>query len=70
MEIARVSYGGTIDWTNSGADIFTNGFAISENCVTAIDWNDDVYVWKIETGRPVAPTPNKAVNPSSGSCRP
>lgn len=53
MEIARVSYGGEIEWTQGGADIFTNGFTLSENCVTAVDWNQNVYVWDIKTGEPV-----------------
>ncbi len=67
IDIARVSYDGAIDWTNSGADIFTNGFTLTDQCVEAVDWNEDVYTWDIRTGKPVATTPNKAVNPSGGS---
>ena len=29
--------------------------------VEAIDWNEDVYLWNIQTGKPAATTPNKAL---------
>lgn len=67
IDVAAVSYDGTIMWSNSGADIFTNGFAVSQNQVTAIDWNEDKYVWDIATGELIESTANKAVNPSGGS---
>ncbi|MFO1042265.1 MAG: hypothetical protein U0941_10800 [Planctomycetaceae bacterium] len=67
LDVAGVSYDGSIMWSNSGADIFTNGFSVSQNQVTAIDWNEDKYVWDIATGQLIETTANKAVNPSSGS---
>ena len=57
LDIARVSYEGAIEWSRSGADIFTNGFSVSADRITAIDWNGDTYVWDIETGR-VIETPS------------
>lgn len=67
LDVARVSYDGSIMWSSSGADIFTNGFSVSQNQVTAIDWNKDKYVWDIATGQLIETTANKAVNPSGGS---
>ncbi len=67
MDVAAVSYDGAIIWSNSGADIFTNGFSVTQNQVTAIDWNEDKYVWDIATGKLMESTANKAVNPSGGS---
>ena len=58
LSIARVSYNGVIEWTNSGADIFTNGFTVTNNHVEAIDWNETVYIWDIHTGEPVETKPN------------
>lgn len=51
LQVARVSYAGEIEWLQGGADIFTNGFIVTDDKVKAIDWNDDVYVWNIEDGR-------------------
>jgi hypothetical protein len=67
VDVAAVSYDGAIVWSNSGADIFTNGFVVTQNQVTAIDWNEDKYVWDIATGKLIELTANKAVNPSDGS---
>lgn len=50
IDVAAVSYDGTILWSNSGADIFTNGFSLTKKHVIAIDWNGDKYVWDIATG--------------------
>jgi hypothetical protein len=69
IAVAKVSYDGAIMWSNSGVDIFTNGFCVSQNQVTAIDWNEDKYVWDIVTGRMIETTANKAVNLSGGSGR-
>lgn len=49
-DVAAVSYNGAIIWSNCGADIFTNGFSISPSQATAIDFNNDKYVWDIATG--------------------
>lgn len=67
IDVAAVSYDGAIMWSSSGADIFTNGFAVSQNQVTAIDWNEDKYVWDIATGKLIESTASKAVNLSGGS---
>jgi hypothetical protein len=66
VDVACVSYDGTIMWSNSGADIFTKGFSVAQNRVTAIDWNDDKYVWNIATGKLIESTVNKAQNPGGG----
>jgi hypothetical protein len=62
LDVARVSYDGVIEWTNSGADIFTNGFTVTDNQVEAIDWNEKLYVWDIQTGKPVNAMPNNSMN--------
>lgn len=69
-DVAGVSYDGAIRWSNSGADIFTNGFSVLQSQATAIDWNNDKYVWDIATGELIRSTANKKINPSSesGSC--
>lgn len=64
LEVAAVSYNGSILWSNSGADILTNGFFVSHNRITAFDWNDDKYVWDIATGRLLESTLDKTPNPS------
>ncbi len=63
-DVAAVSYDGAIIWTNSGADIFTNGFSVSPNHITAIDWNQDEYVWDIATGKLIESTANKTMHGS------
>lgn len=66
LDVAAVSYGGGLMWSNSGADIFTNGVSLTQHHVTAIDWNEDKYVWDIATGALVEVTVKKVVNPNSG----
>ena len=51
LSVARISYAGVIEWSQGGADIFTNGFVVTDDGVEAIDWNNDLYVWEIDTGR-------------------
>lgn len=53
LEVARVSYTGEIEWAQSGADILTNGFIVTDDSIKAIDFRNDSYVWNIEDGRPV-----------------
>lgn len=62
--VSRLSYSGHIDWSHWGADTFWNGFTVHEDRVEAIDWNNDVYVWDIQTGEPVDTSPNKAFGPN------
>lgn len=63
LDVARVSYAGAIEWSHSGADIFTNGFVVTDDNVEAIDWNNVAYAWDIGTGRIVRVTPSKTLNP-------
>lgn len=58
LEITAVTYEGAIIWSNSGADIFSNGFSTSRDRVIAIDWNEDRYVWDITTGKLIETTIN------------
>ena len=37
IDVATVSYDGMILWSKSGADIFTNGFSVSQTEITAFD---------------------------------
>lgn len=67
IDVAAVSYDGAIIWSNIGADIFTNGFSVTQHQVTAIDWNEDKYVWDITTGKLIESTANKGVISSGGS---
>jgi len=67
LDVAAVSYDGAIMWSNSGADIFTNGFSVSQNQVTAIDWNKDSYVWNIATGQLIETTANKSLHVRTGN---
>lgn len=65
LEVARISYQGKIEWSNGGADIFTNGFALKKHCVEVVDWNDDVYLWDIRTGESVTTITDETQNPSN-----
>lgn len=67
IDVAAVSYDGVILWTNSGADIFTNGFSVSQNEITAFDWNEDRYRWDIRTGKLLETTANNPIDRSGGS---
>lgn len=67
LDVTRVSYAGVIEWSNSGADIFTNGFTVTDNQVKVVDWNEDVYVWDIQTGNPINTSPNKAISADAKS---
>lgn len=51
LEIARVSFDGKVVWQSGGADIFTNGITIQDDCVRVVDFNETEYVFDIETGR-------------------
>ena len=43
LEIARISKSGTVLWSSSGADIFTEGFALRQNHIEALDFNRHEY---------------------------
>lgn len=51
LEIARVSLNGAVIWHTGGADIFTNGITIYDDCVHVIDFNYKEYTFDIQTGR-------------------
>ena len=50
VSVARVSYDGRIEWTDSGTDFNSDGFEVTEDCVKAVDWEYVVYTWDIRTG--------------------
>ena len=49
-DILRLSYSGEIVWQASGKDIFTGEFALHEDFISVIDFNDESYRIDIETG--------------------
>ena len=51
LEIARVSLSGEIVWWASGKDIFSEGFRIVGDYAEAIDFNHEIYLIDIATGR-------------------
>ena len=51
LEVARISYTGQIEWQCGGADIFTNGFRLFDDCVEVVDWNNDLYRVDLRTGQ-------------------
>ena len=53
LEIARVSLDGDIVWSESGKDIFSEGFRLVGDFVEAVDFNHKVYRFNIATGRPL-----------------
>ena len=52
LEIARLSSDGVILWSQSDADIFSEGFSILPGYVEAIDFNGQTYRFGYETGLP------------------
>lgn len=53
LEVARVTFAGEIVWQSSGADIFTEGFAVDHGVVRVIDFNGRSYVLDEATGHEV-----------------
>lgn len=51
LEIARFSKDGEIIWSASGADIFSEGFSLEADAISATDFNGAVYNFDYETGR-------------------
>jgi hypothetical protein len=51
LEIARFNTTGELLWSSSGADIFTQGFKLEDEFVTAIDFNDKQYRFDYASGR-------------------
>ena len=50
LNIAALSPDGTIAWSTSGADVFTNGFTFDDNSIRARDFNGRDYTFDIATG--------------------
>jgi hypothetical protein len=53
LEIARLSKDGKLEWGASGADVFTEGFALRPKFVEAIDFNGKVYQFEYESGESI-----------------
>ena len=51
LEIARLNLNGVILWSKGGADIFTEGFEIQDQCIQAIDFNGQIYRMSFDTGQ-------------------
>lgn len=55
LDIARVSDDGELIWSQSGADIFTEGFYLRPECIEAIDFSGRRYCLSYGTGTEVKP---------------
>jgi hypothetical protein len=53
LEIARITREGKMIWHTGGADIFTNGFVLSDDSIQVIDFYDRKYELDTETGRSI-----------------
>jgi hypothetical protein len=51
LEIARFSKAGAIIWSSSGADVFSEGFALRSDCIEAIDFDRRAYRFRYEDGQ-------------------
>ncbi len=51
LSIARISFTGKIKWSFYGPDIFSEEFKISDNRIYATDFNHDLFVLDIQTGK-------------------
>lgn len=54
LEISRFTESGRILWSASGADIFSEGFALHSGVAEAIDFNGKVYRFDLSDGRVLA----------------
>lgn len=52
LEIARLSEDGVVLWRESGADVFSEGFALLADCIEAVDFEKRVYRFSYEDGSP------------------
>jgi hypothetical protein len=52
--VSRLSLHGDVEWSESGADIFTGRLVVNDGKVQVDDFEDRRYVWRVETGEPVA----------------
>jgi hypothetical protein len=54
LEIARFSEAGAILWGSSGAEVFSEGFALRSDFIEAIDFDHRTYRFRYEDGLPFA----------------
>lgn len=54
LEIARFSEAGAILWSSSGADVFSEDFALRSDFIEAIDFDHRTYRFRYEDGLPLA----------------
>jgi hypothetical protein len=52
LDIARVSYDGSILWSCGGKDIFTGSLTLYDNYVDVIDFNNEIHRIDLLTGHP------------------
>ena len=50
LKIVRLSAAGQIVWSESGADIFSEGFALHPQFIEVIDFNGKIYRFRYEDG--------------------
>ena len=53
LEIARINEAGEILWSSSGADIFSEGFRLEDEYISAVDFEGREYHFNYETGSSV-----------------
>ena len=49
--LSRLTHDGHIEWQAGGCNIFTNGFALHEDTIEVIDFENRKYLFDIVTGR-------------------
>ncbi|GAB5561845.1 MAG: hypothetical protein SynsKO_34920 [Synoicihabitans sp.] len=50
LEIARFSRDGDVLWSKGGADIFSEGITLHDDCIEAVDFNQQPYFFNYVTG--------------------
>ena len=50
LTVARLSEEGALVWQSGGADIFTEGFWLEDDCIVAIDFERSEYRFNYDTG--------------------
>ncbi len=54
LTISRLNFDGQIEWQEGGADIFSEGFAVEDKCVRAVDFDNREYCFDPASGRLIA----------------
>jgi hypothetical protein len=52
LEVARLSESGSVLWSASGADIFSEGVTLNSRFIEAVDFNGKTYRFEYESGLP------------------